>query len=103
MVIADAGIQVMVVVIGKVDVAVVDRPGEVVVLVLIGTVFIIIHLRARPVVGVCVVGYETDTGVVGVEGVFASSVVNIGVVHSEVALPFAREHHGLVGIFDINA
>ena len=51
-VVADARIQIVVVVIVDVDAAVPDRPSEVVILILVRTVLVVVHLRASPIVGV---------------------------------------------------
>ena len=89
-------------IIGKIDDAIVDGPSEAVVLILVGTIFVVVNLSAYPIFGVCMVGDEADIGVVGVEGIGASPF-NIGVVHAEVAPPFARERHRLVRVFHITA
>ena len=101
-IVADAGVQPWVVVIVQVDHTVSDRPCEAVVLILVRPFLVVIHLSAYPVVGVCIVGDETDVGVVGVESIGASPV-GIVVVHAEVAAPFARERHRLVRVFVGNA
>ena len=89
----DHRIEVGVIGIVQHQVAAVDIPVEVVILIHVRALVIVIHLLAVSVCGIVIVGIEHQACVIGVECVDAA-IVLIFVEHAEVPPPFTREGHG---------
>lgn len=88
-VVADTGIEFVVILTSEIEISIAYLPAELVVLILVGAVVVVVDLRSSAVESLGISRNESEAGVVAVEGILSAIPVNVVIIHAEVASPFA--------------